>query len=98
MTDRRHEHHGKSASEETGHSCCSAKEGHRGHTGAHHHHGDGHVHAECGHAPAVATLKDPVCGMDVDPRRSTGRSTMTSPITSALRSVRRSLKPIRHAI
>jgi len=53
VAEHRHDHHGRSVSEEIGHS---------GHAGAHR-----HDHAEHRSASAGATVKDPVCGMDVDP-------------------------------
>ena len=60
MAEHRHDHHGRSVSEEIGHS---------GHVGAHR-----HDHAEHRSASAGATVKDPVCGRDVDPATAKHRT------------------------
>jgi len=50
------------------HSCCSGKHGTNDH--------DAHAHgAQPGHAPAIGKVKDPVCGMDVDPHTAKHRAT-----------------------
>jgi P-type Cu+ transporter len=51
-----------------GHSCCSTK-----HHDAHHHHGD-HRHGEQG--TTTHQVKDPVCGMTVDPATAKHRTTL----------------------
>ncbi len=51
-----------------GHSCCSTK-----HHDAHHHHGD-HRHGEQG--TTTHQVKDPVCGMSVDPATAKHRTTL----------------------
>src|SRR5699024_10008009 len=49
------------------HACCAGKHDQHGH--AHHAHGNGTG------AHAVHTVKDPVCGMDVDPHKTPHRAT-----------------------
>ena len=51
-----------------GHSCCSTK-----HHDAHYHHGD-HRHGEQG--TTTHQVKDPVCGMTVDPATAKHRTTI----------------------